>query len=123
MGHATEVEPEITLQFLDQERGRYTLTNNILHADILAQRIADRIAIHFTLQELNAVRTCFREIVINAIEHGNLGVTFEEKKLRLSKTATLWNSCLSGSATTRFAARRVRVFYSVSKTNLILQGF
>jgi PAS domain S-box-containing protein len=120
MGHATEVEPEVTLQFLDQEKGRYTLTNNILHADILAQRIADRISIHFTLQELNAVRTCFREIVINAIEHGNLGVTFEEKT-QVIENGDFMEFLLERQRDERFAARRVRVVYFVSKTTLILR--
>ncbi len=120
MGHATEVEPEVTLQILDQEKGRYTLTNNILHADILAQRISDRISVHFSLQELNAIRTCFREILINAIEHGNLGVTFEEKSAVI-ENGDFMEFLVERQRDERYASRRVRVVYLVTKSKLVLR--
>ncbi|MBS0616757.1 MAG: ATP-binding protein [Spirochaetes bacterium] len=120
LGKAAMIEPEVSLKFLDQEKGRYTLTNDIMHAEILSQRISERIVIHFSSSELNALRTCFREILINAIEHGNLGVTFEEKS-RAIEEGDYMQFLLERQLQPEYAARRVRVHYVVNRSALIMR--
>lgn len=43
------------------------------------QKICERLNRYFSYPVVNTIRICFREILINAIEHGNLGITFDEK--------------------------------------------
>jgi anti-sigma regulatory factor (Ser/Thr protein kinase) len=120
LGKASLVEPEVTQEFLNQEKGSYTLGNNVTHAEILSQRISDRISIHFAPNELNSLRTCFREILINAIEHGNLGITFDEKTQAL-QGGDYMEFLTARQKENRFAARRVHVFYVINKKMLVLR--
>lgn len=120
LGKATIIEPEVSLKFLDQEKGRYTLTNDIMHAEILSQRISERIALHFSQSDLNALRTCFREILINAIEHGNLGVTFEEKT-RAIEEGDYMEFLLARQRLPQYAAKRVRVSYVVNHRAFVMR--
>lgn len=79
LGKIWQINDDIARTFLEKERGRYTIVNNITHAEILSQRICDRLQRYLPAPEVNSIRVCFREILINAIEHGNLGIKFEEK--------------------------------------------
>ena len=117
---AIEMEPEVTLRFLKREHGSYTLGNNILHADVLSQRIADRISLHYSQHELNSLRTCIREILINAIEHGNLGISFEEKS-RVIEQGDFMDFLRQRQKDPRYANRQVQVRYVVSRTGLFLR--
>jgi len=120
LGKASRVEPEATQQFLDREEGSYTLTNNLNHADMLSQRLSDRIAIHFDTHELNSIRTCFREMLINAIEHGNLEISFDDKT-ELLQTGNYMNLLRARQREPKYLERRVHVFYSLDKDALILR--
>lgn len=120
IGRAIEMEPEVTLRFLNQEKGSYTLGNNILHADVLSQRIADRISLHYGQHELNSLRTCIREILINAIEHGNLGISFEEKT-RIIEQGDFMSFLRQRQHEPLYATRKVMVRYVVNRTSLILR--
>ncbi len=120
IARATEVEPEVTLRFLNREHGSYTLGNNILHADVLSQRIADRISLHYSQHELNSLRTCIREILINAIEHGNLGISFEEKS-RVIEQGDFMDFLRQRQNDQRYANRKVQVRYVVNRTGLFLR--
>ncbi len=117
---ASEVEPEVSLRFLDRENGRYTLQNNLVHAEILCQRITERIALHFGHHELSGIRTCLREVLVNAIEHGNLEVSFDEKS-RVIQNQDYMEFLLARQKDARFAARRVRVHYVVNRAAFMLR--
>lgn len=117
---ASEVEPEVSLRFLDRENGRYTLQNNLVHAELLCQRITERIALHFSNQELSGIKTCLREVLVNAIEHGNLEVSFEEKS-RVIEQQDYMEFLLARQKEARFAARRVVVHYVVNRRAFILR--
>lgn len=118
MGKASLVEPEVSLRFLDHENGRYSLVNNILHAEILAERIGERIALYFDAQDLNAIRTCLREMLVNAIEHGNLEISFDEKT-RAIETGDYLEFIQARQREAKFSGRRVRVHYIINRRLLV----
>lgn len=117
---ASEVEPEVSLRFLDRENGRYTLQNNLVHAELLCQRITERVALHFGNQELSGIKTCLREVLVNAIEHGNLEVSFEEKS-RVIEQQDYMEFLLARQKEARYASRRVFVHYVVNRRAFILR--
>lgn len=120
LGKASLVEPEVSQKFLNQEKGSYTLINNVTHAEILSQRISDRISIHFSPQDLNSLRTCFREILINAIEHGNLGITFDEKTEAL-QNGDYMEFLIARQKEEKYSHRRVHVFYMINRKALVFR--
>lgn len=120
IARAIAMEPDITLQFLRQEKGSYVLDNCVLHADVLSEHIADRITLHYSQQEINVIRTCIREILINAIEHGNLAVSFEEKT-RVLEEQDFMEFLTRRQAEARYAHRKVQVRYVVNRTHFIIR--
>ncbi|HRP69071.1 MAG TPA: ATP-binding protein [Turneriella sp.] len=120
MARAVEVEPEIMLRFLERENGNYTLDNNILHADILSERIADRISSYYNAFTLNLLRTCIREILINAIEHGNLDITFEEKS-RVIESQNFIEFLRLRQKEPQYMNRKVRVRYAITREKFIIR--
>lgn len=120
LGKATEVEPEASLRFLHRENGRYILVNNVVQAELLSQRITERVALHFNHQEIAALRTCLREVLVNAIEHGNLEVSFEEKS-RVIEQQDYMEFLLARQKEPRFADRRVQVYYMVNRHAFVLR--
>jgi hypothetical protein len=49
------------------------------NAEIVSQKLTSHITKFSDSDTLLSVRTSLREIIINAIEHGNLNITFDEK--------------------------------------------
>ena len=62
---------------------------------------------------VNTIRICFREILINAIEHGNLGITFDEKT-RAIENGDYMDFLISRQKDARFARRGVLVDYLIN---------
>lgn len=118
VGKASTVEPEVSLRFLDHENGRYTLANDIMHAEILSQRIAERTALFFDSKDLNPIRTCLREMLVNAIEHGNLEVSFDEKTTAV-ESGDYMEFLLTRQKDEKYAGRRVRVHYVINRRVMI----
>lgn len=79
LGKATSVQQDLILHFLQREKGRYTIGNSIAHAEILSHKLTRNLVKVFSTTEVQALRISLREILVNAIEHGNLAVTYEEK--------------------------------------------
>lgn len=79
LGKATSVQNDLILNFLQRERGRYTIGNSISHAEILSHKLTRNLGKVLPATDVQALRISLREMLINAIEHGNLGVTYEEK--------------------------------------------
>ncbi len=75
---AHSIEDEL-VPFLESERGRYSITSQLMLGHQLNQRITRNLLRFISPEEAEEVRTCVREIIINAIEHGNLGISFDEK--------------------------------------------
>jgi two-component system, sensor histidine kinase LadS len=79
IGKVSKLEEDPTQRFLEKEKGTYAIGNSVTQAEILSQKLTERLNRYFSTAVLNTIRICFREILINAIEHGNLGITFDEK--------------------------------------------
>ncbi|WP_411823230.1 7TM diverse intracellular signaling domain-containing protein [Leptospira sp. 'Mane'] len=61
------------------ERIEFSMNNYLRNAELISQKITSQLAQHMNSVEQTEVRTAVREILINAIEHGNLNIGFEEK--------------------------------------------
>ncbi len=72
-------------KYLEYEQGRYKLENYLTLADETSKRLVQNLASRMERKEINALRLALREILINAIEHGNLGISFEEKSLETGR--------------------------------------
>lgn len=70
-------------EFLKGERLELAVPNDLAHANHAVQLIVNHARSIFPLADIFTLRFGLYEMVINAIEHGNLGINFEEKSRAL----------------------------------------
>lgn len=120
IGKVSRTEEDISQRFIEKEKGRYVIGNNVTHAEILSQKLTERLNRYFQPTLVNTIRICFREILINAIEHGNLGITFDEKT-RAIEQGDYMQFLLARQKEPRYAGRHVLVDYLINGRMLIFR--
>ncbi|WCL47623.1 ATP-binding protein [Leptospira sp. GIMC2001] len=105
-------EDSLTSQIV-KESQVYQIDNYILMADELSQRLVRVISKKLPDYKTDAIRTGLKEMLINAIEHGNLNITFEEKSQHLSKGDYL-QLINSRQKDMIYGSRKVRVEYELT---------
>lgn len=72
------VEDHLNRYFV-YEKQMFEITNHLMLAEDLSYRVTRNMVRYLPQRQVNIIRIALREIIANAIEHGNLGITFEEK--------------------------------------------
>lgn len=79
LGKASNVLDDSLLKYFESERQKYSIGNYLITADEITHRITRNLKKYLDPGSIKIIQIALREIIINAIEHGNLGVTFKEK--------------------------------------------
>jgi two-component system, sensor histidine kinase LadS len=79
LGTASVMVEDILGRYLKKERIEFSIDNYLRNAEIMSNKLTNHIKKFSDINTLMAVRTSLREIIINAIEHGNLNINFDEK--------------------------------------------
>lgn len=79
LGKASQIIDDVLLHFLKNESFIYTLDNYINNAEVMSQRLCRNLNRYLPPGEITSIRVALRESIVNAIEHGNLNLTFDEK--------------------------------------------
>jgi len=79
LGKASNVLDDSLLKYFESEKQRYSIGNYLITADEITHRITRNLKKYLDQGSIKIIQIALREIIINAIEHGNLGVTFEDK--------------------------------------------
>ena len=66
-------------QYLFSEKQTYFLANYITLSDQMSQRLTQHLHHFLTGEQIAAIQMALREMIINAMEHGNLHITYDEK--------------------------------------------
>ena len=61
------------------EQQKFRIDNSLVTADEITYRLTRNVSKYLASKESTLLRIALREIIINAIEHGNLDISFEEK--------------------------------------------
>jgi len=110
LGKAVSVEDDLILNFLHRERGSYSIGNLISHADVLSQKLTRNLTRIMPVPDVQSIRLSLREMLINAIEHGNLDITFDEKT-QVQANGDFLEFLASRRSQPEYAGRRVRIDY------------
>lgn len=76
---ASSVMDENMLKYVEAEKMRLSIGNYLIAAEEICNRLVLNLPKYVDKQTTNAIKLGLREIIINAIEHGNLNISFEEK--------------------------------------------
>lgn len=76
---ASLMTEDTVIRYLDREEARFKIGNYLITAEEISNRLVSNLSRYLNRNEINAVKIGLREIIMNAIEHGNLNITFPEK--------------------------------------------
>jgi PAS domain S-box-containing protein len=79
MGFASEMSDDPLREYLQEESLSYAIDNRLTIADEASFRITRNLEKYLAFGKIGLFRLGIREMIVNAIEHGNLGITYEEK--------------------------------------------
>ncbi len=79
VGRATREMEDNLLKYFVTEKQQYRIENILVTADEVSRRLTRNLVRFCSQRDTDFMRLALREIIVNAIEHGNLEVTFEEK--------------------------------------------
>jgi PAS domain-containing protein len=100
------------------ERQRFEITNSLVEAEEISHRLVKNVLRYADMQEAVSIRVGLREIIINAIEHGNLAVTFEDKT-RAQQEGDYLQFLQARCQLPEYRGRTVRIVYSLSPSRVI----
>jgi anti-sigma regulatory factor (Ser/Thr protein kinase)/PAS domain-containing protein len=84
LGRASIAAEDSIQKYILRERLAIEIGNSIVAADEVTFRITELLDRRLGRGEGKMIRLALREIIINAIEHGNLGISFSEKSAALA---------------------------------------
>ncbi|MCX7999432.1 MAG: ATP-binding protein [Leptospiraceae bacterium] len=117
IGRAFTIREDPMLKFFISEKKCYFVQNYITHAEQISQRITNNLHKYLNEHEYFTIRICVREMIINAIEHGNLEIDFN-LKTNLKETQTYYQYLRQQQQNPIFSKRRVKVYYSLNPKKL-----
>lgn len=117
LGKAAVVLEDSVMRFLNSERQVHTIGNFLNTADLITERVTKNLAKYMDADTRMGIHICVREMVINAIEHGNLEVNYAEKT-RATDAESYMQLLLARQQDPRFRDRKVVVAYSLNRKRI-----
>jgi len=112
-GRATAIHEDALIKNFNSEQQQFTIENLLINSEDISYKITQNINKYMEPKEVTSLRLALREIIINAIEHGNLNITFEEKTAALLED-NYFNLLGSRRLDPRYKDRRVIIRYSIN---------
>ncbi len=79
IGKAVSIHEDIILKYIQAESGKYVIDNYLLTIEEISNRLVNYLPKFLNDDSISQIRIGLREILINAVEHGNLNISYEEK--------------------------------------------
>ncbi len=95
-------------------RETWQIESSLSAADEACRHIGEHLKRYQKEDEANYLMVCLREMVINAVEHGNLEVSWNDKT-RAQQEGRYFDFLRERQALPAFRKRRVRIEYSISR--------
>ncbi len=118
LGKFTSITEDVLLNFFQEEKQRYAITNYLANAEEITQRLTRNLKKYLSTQDITFLRIALREIVINAIEHGNLEITFEEKSQAIEED-NYFTFVNERQLTPELKDRKVHIEHSLNKERVV----
>ncbi|MCB1173978.1 MAG: ATP-binding protein [Leptospiraceae bacterium] len=84
-GRAEKEDRDILVAAFVRERRSYAIGNSLIEAEEISRRITRNLRRYIPDARTKGLNLAVRELILNAIEHGNLGITYEEKTKALQE--------------------------------------
>jgi len=102
------------LKYLDTEEQLFAISNSFSVAEEISHRLVRNINKYMKQKNLNRLRIALREIIVNAIEHGNLDITTKEKKDQIDDN-NYYNFVAARKNLPEYRDKLVEIYYALSE--------
>lgn len=79
LARISKIEEDLLSKYIEKERYLFKINNYIQNTESLSFKLTKNISRFSSAEKVAEIRTSLREMLINAIEHGNLNISFDEK--------------------------------------------
>ncbi|PJZ70925.1 histidine kinase [Leptospira perolatii] len=117
LGRAFEPDQDLSSRFLDDEKITYSTNNYLQNAELVSQRLTVNLYRFTDPATIAAIRNCLREMIINAIEHGNLNISFDEKTKAMAD-GNYFKFIQKRQKDPYYKDKKVKVEYSLSRNRI-----
>ncbi|MCL2155963.1 MAG: ATP-binding protein, partial [Leptospirales bacterium] len=104
--------------FFISEKCEYLIGNFLFTADDISHRITGNLQKYLDRNTVSLVRLGVREMIVNSIEHGNLGITFEEKSQAMMHD-TYFDLINSRQKHPDYIERMVHIEYTITQSKVV----
>lgn len=118
IGKATGIAEDTLIRYFHSETQRYVIGNYLITTEEMSARMIRNLTRYLDSQQISLIRLALREMMINAIEHGNLGIDFEEKTT-LTNNNNYLQIILSRQNDPQFKDRKVTIDSSIDPEKVI----
>lgn len=117
-GIASPLTEDKLIKYFVHERQKFVIGNYLVDIEDITYRMTRNLLRYIDANETSFIRIGLREMIINAIEHGNLEITYEEKTKAMRRDAflELFEQRRNDPALSK---RRVEVEYQVDSTKAL----
>jgi anti-sigma regulatory factor (Ser/Thr protein kinase)/PAS domain-containing protein len=118
LGKASHILEDSLLKYFIEENQKYAIGNYLITAEEITHRITRNLKKYLDSSDMKMIRISLREIIINAIEHGNLEITFEDKSNAIMEDS-YFETVRSRQMRPDYRGRKVYIDYSVNSDRVI----
>jgi anti-sigma regulatory factor (Ser/Thr protein kinase)/PAS domain-containing protein len=115
LGKISRVSEDSLLKFFKKEKSIFNIGNQLTTAEEISHRITRNLNRYLDHKEVNNLRIAIREMIINAIEHGNFEISFEEKTEALDND-NYFKTLAMKQKDINFNKRTVEIEYRITPT-------
>ncbi len=113
LGKASSIIEDQLIKYFQSEIQEFDIGNLLTTAEDISQRLTRNIVKYIDPKEASMIRLTLREIIINAIEHGNLSITFDEKSQAL-QADNYFSLIAERQHNSEYMNRKVHIWYRLA---------
>lgn len=117
LGKASNIIEDNLIEYFQSEKQQYVIGNYLTTTDDLCYRLTRNLRKYFSKRDVNFIRLGLREIILNAIEHGNLNISFSEKTTYV-ENGTYFDFFSKRRKDPKYANRKVYIDYSFNNNKV-----
>ncbi len=117
-GKAVSILEDSLINSFISESQKYAIGNFINIAEEMSYRMTRNLAAYIDRRDAGLVRIALFEVVLNAIEHGNLAIGFEEKTQAVTQ-GNYMEFLRERQSDPKSAGKRVKIEYSVNSERVV----
>ncbi len=118
VGRATQSDI-LTGKYLKSESSRYVIGNNVSLVNLLTYRMTRNLENRIDQAEIIRMQLGLQEVIINAIEHGNLGIDFKTKTELRKKKGNYWELMLSVTNKKDLQERTIDISHQMDEEKVV----